>query len=126
MAIQSSPRFGVGPRLGIEVVGLVAAVAAGIGIGALAFDGSGSTSSPGQVVVNPALAAPPVIASSPGVGAVSEGEFLRSAFGLHESFMEALFGPYRVDRPTEANEAPALDIAAARAEHDNLIPSGGN
>ncbi len=114
MAIQSSPRVGFGPRLGIEVVGLFAAVAAGVGIGALAFNGNESGGGSSQATVNPAPAAPAVV-SAPGVGTISQDEFLKSAYTTHEAYMEALFGPY-------SNEPASFDLGAARAEHDRHIP----
>jgi hypothetical protein len=122
MAIQSSPRVGFGPRLGMEVVGLVAAVAAGVGIGALVFNGSESGGGSSQVTVNPAPAAPAVVSVS-GVGTVSQDEFLKSAYTVHESYMEALFGSYSVSVPSEAT---IYDFEAARAEHDRLIPFEAN
>jgi len=148
MAIQSSPRMGFGPRFGIEVVGLVAALAAGVGIGALVFDGDGGSSSSVSVNQAPVVSDPPRVASAPGVGELSDQAFVASAKAIHDAYMDAHFGPFVDRQPSESSvleeanreglppfstyEVPPVqlpdgfDMEAARNQHDELLPVGAN
>lgn len=148
MTIQSSPRTGFGPRFGIEVVGLVAALAAGIGIGALVFEGGSNDSSSSVTVPAPVPADQPRVSSAPGVGELSEQSLIAAEKAIHDAYMDAHFGPYVEIRPSESRvpEEPnpdvlppfstyevspvqpsdGFDMEAARIQHDELLPLGGN
>ena len=146
MAIQSSPRMGFGPRFGIEVVGLVVALAAGVGIGALAFDGGSNDSSSSVTAPVPLPADPPRVSSAPGVGELSEQSLIAAEKAIHDAYMDAHFGPYVKSSPSDSrvpeepnpdvlppfSEVPPVqlpdgfDLEAARLQHDELLPVGGN
>lgn len=111
MALQSSSRFGVGPRFGLEVVGLIGAIAAGVGIGALVFDGGSSESSSES----------PRVTSAPGPAEMTTAEFVAAAKAIHDSFMDALFGTYETrvtSAPGVAEMSEAEFVAAEKAIHD--------
>ena len=56
------------------------------------------------------------VPSMPGVGVLSEREFVASAYAEHEAYMEALFGPYK-----RAGWTAPVDLALAKSEHEQLI-----
>lgn len=146
MAIQSSPRAGFGPRFGLEVAGLVGALAVGVGIGAMVFEG-GSEASSTSVSEAPAVS-PPRAASAPGVGELSDAALIASARAIHDSLIEGTLGMRAADPPSEGSvlepanaeglppfadsgrvpvQVPdGFNVDQARAEHDNLLPPGGN
>ncbi len=123
MALQSSSRFGVGPRFGLEVLGVIGALAAGVGIGALVFD-TGSDE-PSSVAVSQAPAvSPPRVSSAPGPAELSQSELVAAEKAIHDAYMDAMFGTYpaRVaSAPGPAELSPAEWLATQKAVHDQYM-----
>ena len=120
MAIQSSPRFGFGPRFGLEIAGIFGALAVGVGIGAVVFNGS-SDASPRESAIQAPAGNPPRVTSAAGVGALSEAELVAAEKAIHDLYMDAMFGQH-VDRTTSAQGPDDLSVAefvaAQKAIHD--------
>lgn len=66
------------------------------------------------------------VTTAPGVTEMSEAEWVTAQKTIHDAYMDAQFGPYTTGSTASFEPSLEFDVEAARYQHDQLIPVGGD